>query len=114
MHSGNTLLQINNYGMGLGDSELGLQLFSNYLKICIDDNRLPKIIVFYNAGVKFLGAGSPVIDLLKQVEQKGTSLLACKTCLNHFNIADKQEVGIAGTMMDIITLQAKASKVITL
>ena len=75
---------------------------------------LPKIIVFYNEGVKLICSGSPVIDILKETEKKGVKLLACKTCLNHYKILDKVEVGICGTMMDIITLQAEASKVITL
>ena len=114
MLTGNTLLQVTNYGMGQGDEMLGLQLFENYIKLCLEDNRMPKIVVFYNAGVKLICEGSPVIEILKKAEDSGVKLMACKTCLNHFGIIDKVAVGIKGTMMDIITLQDKASKVITL
>jgi hypothetical protein len=114
MNRTNSLLQINRYGMGQGDEELGLKLISNYFKLCIEDNRLPKIVVFYNGGVKLICQGSPIIEILKQVESLGITLLACKTCLDHFGLLDKMEVGIGGTMMDIITLQANASKIITL
>ena len=40
MQSGNTLLQVTSKGMGQGDEELALQLFSNYIKLSLDDNRL--------------------------------------------------------------------------
>lgn len=110
----NTLLQINAFGMGQGDEALGLILIENYLKLIIQENSLPKIITFYNAGVKLVASGSPVIEQLKVIEQKGVQLLACKTCLNHFGLLNKQAVGMAGTMIDIILLQKEASKVITL
>lgn len=114
MNTENTLLQVNNYGMGQGDEELGLQLFGNYIKLALEDDRLPKIIVFYNSGVKLICTGSPAIEILKEAKTKGIKLFACKTCLNHYELIDKVELGIPGTMMDIITLQAKASKVISL
>ncbi|MBI9069854.1 MAG: DsrE family protein [Salinivirgaceae bacterium] len=41
-------------------------------------------------------------------------LIACKTCLQHFNLTDKIEVGVVGTTMDIVELQKMADKVITL
>ncbi|MBN1182872.1 MAG: DsrE family protein [Bacteroidales bacterium] len=114
MKNQNTLLQINNYGMGHGDESLGLKLIGNYLKLSLEDDRLPKIIVFYNSGVKLLCEGSPVIEILKRTEAADTKLMACKTCLDHYNLTDKIQLGIPCTMMDIITLQAGADKVVTL
>jgi selenium metabolism protein YedF len=110
----NTLIQVNQYGMGQGNDALGLKLMGNYFKLLVEDNHLPRFVVFYNAGVKFLSQGSPVIEELKTVESKGVKLLACKTCLDFFELTDKLEVGVAGTMHDIIALQANADKVITL
>lgn len=107
------LLQINSFGMGEGDKELKIKLLSNYLNVIIQDNRLPGFIVFYNAGVKVLNANSPVKDQLVKLEQKGVKLIACTTCLNHYQI-DEIVVGIKGTMPDIVTLQCNANKVITL
>lgn len=110
----NSLIQITQNGMGAGDDELGQKLIANYLTLISEEKELPRVIVFYNAGVQLICSGSPVIDTLKTIEQKGCKLLACKTCLNHFNLLDKVEVGIAGTMMDIIELQKVADKVINL
>lgn len=110
----NTLLQINNDGMGQGDPELGLILIQNYLRLLIQEETLPAVIAFYNAGVKLVAEGSPVVDELRAMEEKGVKLIACKTCLNHFGIIDKVQVGIKGTMIDIINLQKEAAKVLTL
>lgn len=112
--SKNTLIQITRNGMGEGNVELGIDLIRNYFKLLLDDNRLPKIITFYNGGVLLLSYDSPVLDELKKLEDSGVTLLACKTCIKHFCINDKMSVGIQGTMMDIITLQADADKVINL
>lgn len=108
------LLQLTSNGMGSGDEVLGMQLIENYFKLILQEESLPKVIVFYNGGVKLLTEGSTVIDSLKAIEAKGVQLLACKTCLNHFELQDKQLVGKAGTMLDIIALQNEADKVVNL
>ncbi|RXQ87775.1 hypothetical protein EO244_16135 [Ancylomarina salipaludis] len=114
MNNSNTLVQINKNGMGTGNEELGLILISNYLKLSLTNGQLPKIITFYNAGVQLTCTGSPVLDTLKEMEEAGVKMIICKTCLNFYKLIDKVEVGIQGTMQDIITLQADASKVINL
>lgn len=110
----NTLIQINNQGMGQGDTELGLRLLSNYFKLILDENNLPRFVAFYNAGVKLLTADSPLVEPLKKLEEHGVKILACKTCIDYYQIPMPLPVGIAGTMVDIILLQHEAQKVITL
>jgi len=110
----NTLIQINQYGMGAGDSELGLVLLKNYLTLISEEAELPNVISFYNEGVKLVCSNSPVIEILKTLEQKGVKLVICKTCLNNFQLLDKVETGIISTMMDIIEFQKVADKVINL
>ena len=110
----NILIQINQNGMGLGDEALGLILIKNYLKLINEEANLPRVITFYNAGVKLICKGSPVLEEAKTLADNGVKLVACKTCLNHLGIIDQMEVGIQGTMMDIIELQKVAEKVITL
>ena len=110
----NTLLLLSQYGMGTGDEALGLQLVTNYLNLMNEEAEPPRFVALYNGGVKLICEGSPVIDIMKELEQKGVKLLACKTCLRHFDLLNKMEAGIAGTMMDIVQLQKAADKVITL
>ena len=109
-----TLLQITQNGMGSGDCELGLVLLNNYLTLLSEEQELPRVIVFYNAGVKLISSGSPVVAKFKALEEKGVRLLACKTCLKHFNLLGQLDVGIEGTMIDILELQKVAGKVVNL
>ncbi len=109
----NVLLQLTRYGMGNGNQELAIKLIGNYFRLILEDSRSPSIIVFYNEGVKLLEYQSPVGYYLKNLERSGIKLLACKTCLDYYNI-NEMCAGIKGTMMDIITLQIDAQKIINL
>lgn len=109
-----TLLQINRFGMGEGDQELGIVLIRNYFKLLLQERQFPAVIVFYNSGVKLVAEGSPILDELNAIEAEGVRMLACKTCLNHFGLSESVKAGMAGSMLDIIALQQAASKVITL
>lgn len=108
----NTLLQITKNYLGEGDAELGRLLLENYLRQRNAEERLPAVICFYNSGVKLLIEENDTLEILKEIEAKGVKLLACKTCLDHFGLTDQMKAGIAGTMIDIITLQDNADKVI--
>ena len=110
----NSLIQLTQYGMGGGDEQLSLVLLNNYLRLLNEEEELPRVIVFYNAGVKLICKGSPVLEALNALQERGVRLLACKTCLNHFKLMEQMETGIGGTMMDIIELQKVADKVISL
>lgn len=110
----NTLIQVTNDGMGLGDEALGHQLITNYFGLLSEEATLPRVIVFYNSGVKLLCKNSPALEALKCIEEKGVQLVACKTCLNHFNVINDIKAGKAGTMMDIIELQKVSDKVISI
>ena len=72
------------------------------------------MICFYTEGVKLAVSGSPVLDQLKALEEKGVHLILCGTCLEHYNLTDKVQVGIMGGMTDIIEAQFRASKVISI
>lgn len=110
----NTLIQITQSGMGIGSQELGINLISNYLKLINNEIIPPKFIALYNEGVKLVCEGSPVIEHFNILEKKGVKIIVCTTCLRYYNLFEKIEVGIACTMMDIISLQNVANKVINL
>jgi selenium metabolism protein YedF len=110
----NTLLQVTKDYMGEGDIDLGHMLLKNYFTIRNNDNNLPKIMVFFNSAVKLLVEDSPCLEIFKEIEAKGVKIISCKTCLSHFDILDKVAVGTPGTMVDIISLQDEADKIISL
>jgi peroxiredoxin family protein len=45
--------------------------------------------------------GSDVIDILKQLEEKGVEILSCGTCLDFYNLKDKLSVGRVTNMYEI-------------
>jgi intracellular sulfur oxidation DsrE/DsrF family protein len=109
-----TLIVINNDGMGQADRPLCHMLIRNYLRLLAENDMLPGAIAFYTEGVRLVIDGSPVLDDLRALEQKGVHLLICKTCIDYYQVADQVRVGIVGGMGDIMAAQWKAEKVITL
>lgn len=114
MNTKNTLIQVTKNGMGEGPQNLGLTLIKSYFNILIEENRLPKAIVFYNEGIKLICNESPILESLILMEKKGVIMVGCKTCLNYFELTQSVAVGSIGTMSDIVELQNLAGKVINL
>lgn len=68
-----------------------------------------------NAGVKLVAPGEEqVIEAVKKLEEQGTEVLVCGTCLNFFGIADKLSVGEVSNMYDILERMRESAKTITL
>jgi intracellular sulfur oxidation DsrE/DsrF family protein len=109
-----SIVLITNNGMGKGDQSLQLNLIGKYLELIQLSESLPNAICFYTDGVKLVTAGSPVLEQLRALESKDVRLIVCSTCLGHYKLTDKVQVGIPGGMTDIIEAQMKADKVITL
>ena len=109
-----TIILITREGMGSADVTLQHKLLDTYLKLLMENQSLPAAICFYTEGVKLVVEGSPFLEHLSQIEQKGVRLIICSTCLNYFGISEKVRVGIVGGMSDILEAQSRASKVITL
>lgn len=108
------VLLITRNGMGSAEPALQQKLLKNYLRLLAESGMLPAAICFYTEGVKLVTEGSPVIEELKALEERGVHLIICSTCLNYFGLIDKVQVGIVGGMADIIEAQWRADKVITL
>lgn len=109
-----TVILITNDGMGNAEKPLRVKLLSTYLRLLQDIEPLPAAICFYTDGVKMAVEGSPVIEELKALEERGVHLILCGTCLKYFQLAGKVEVGFQGGMTDIIEAQWRADKLITI
>lgn len=109
-----TLLVFTNDGLGQAPPELSRKLVVSYLRILLENKLLPGAIAFYTRGVFLLAEGSPALELFAQLERAGVRLIACKTCVDAFALADLLRVGVVGGMGDIVAAQAKAAKVVNL
>jgi selenium metabolism protein YedF len=100
--------------MGYGDDELGLKLMVSYLRTLKEMGSDLWRLVFVNNGVKLTIDGSEVLDELKEYEKEGLTILVCGTCLTHFNLLERKQVGETTNMLDIVTAMQLADKVINL
>jgi hypothetical protein len=71
-------------------------------------------LVFVNNGVKLTIDGSDVLKDLNEYEKGGLKILVCGTCLDHFNLLDRKQVGETTNMLDIVTAMQLADKVINI
>ncbi len=108
-----TLLVFTREGLGQAPVELQKQLAVKFLALINDSGMKPGKIVFYTEGVKLVCRGSPVLDMLHELQAKGVELLICQTCLDYFGLSEAVEVGIVGGMPDIIEAMSAAKKVIS-
>jgi len=109
-----TIILITRDGMGSGDAELQHRLIDTYLRLLVENDTPPAAICFYTEGVKLVVEGSPVLERLALLENKGVRLIVCSTCLNYYSLTDKVRAGITGGMGDILEAQVKSGKVISL
>jgi intracellular sulfur oxidation DsrE/DsrF family protein len=55
-----------------------------------------------NGGVLNTVEGSPSIDNLKILQEKGVEILSCGTCLDYYNVKNKLMVGEISNMYTIV------------
>ena len=100
--------------MGFGDDELGLKLMISYIKTLKEMGHELWRLIFVNNGVKLTIKGSEVLPALKDYEKDGLHIMVCGTCLTHFDLLDKKQVGETTNMLDIVTAMQLADKVINI
>ena len=109
-----TILVFTRNGLGHAPEALQQNLAAKFLQLNLQADTLPAKILFYTDGVKLACEGSPVVDTLRALKERGVELILCSTCLDYFGLRDKVQVGIVGGMPDIIEALAQAEKVINL
>lgn len=109
---GSTIL-ITDEHMGRGSDELGKILIKGFIFSLTELSPIPHAVLFLNAGVKLLVEGANTVQDLKTLEQKGTKILACGTCLNYYQLTEKLAVGNVTDMFGISSMINAATRVIT-
>lgn len=100
--------------MGRGDDELGGKLMVNFIKTLKEMGDELWRLVFVNSGVKLTIDGAGTLEDLKAFEANGLTILVCGTCLDHFKLLEKKQVGQTTNMLDIVTAMQLADKVINI
>jgi len=100
--------------LGHGDDTLGAGLLLNFLKTLPEMGEDLWRLVLVNNGVTLSAAGSAAVPALKGIAAGGVTVLVCGTCLEHFKLMDKKEVGETTNMLDIVTSMQLADSVINI
>lgn len=101
--------------VGEGDGELGYNLMKMALYTLSESDVVPTSLLFMNSGVKLVcGDEQQIIDSVSKLEEMGTEVLVCGTCLDFYNLKESLKVGEVSNMYDILGRMQEASKVITL
>lgn len=88
--------------IGRGNDELGAILMKSYIFSLTESRPLPEKLIFLNSGVNLTTTNKEAIENLKKLEQSGTTIISCGTCLDFYNLKDKVAVGSIGNMYDIV------------
>jgi selenium metabolism protein YedF len=100
--------------MGRGDDELGHILVRGFFHTLGEVAPTPDAIIFFNSGVKLVVNGSPVLEDLQALSERGVEILACGTCLGHYELKEQVQVGEISNMYTIAETMLGAGKVIRL
>lgn len=112
--AGNTVFLVSSSEMGRGSEELGKILMKSLMFTVVESDEPPGTMLFINSGVYLTCAGSPVLEHLITLEQRGVKILSCGTCLDYFKLKEKLAVGQITNMYTILEKMNKGDKVISL
>ncbi|WP_077212099.1 sulfurtransferase-like selenium metabolism protein YedF [Bacillus dakarensis] len=93
--------------LGKGEKELGEGILETFFTILKQKEELPAAVFCMNRGVFALTEYSLVSLQLKELEEKGVDILACKTCVDYYELEDKLAVGEISGMAQFIELASK-------
>jgi len=107
------VLVITSATLGEGEPDLGGKLAESFFEVLSDSEHKPARVIFINSGVFLTTEGSPIVESLRRLEESGTEILSCTTCLNYFDRLNKILVGRSGNMKDTVNSVVNHGKVVT-
>jgi len=87
--------------MGSGSDELGKILIKGFLYSLTELPNPPKYVIFFNSGAYLTSEGANTIDDLRKLEEKGSEIMTCGTCINYYGLQEKLAVGKVVNMYEI-------------
>ena len=107
-----TFLYLNSDHMGHGDPVLGQKLMRSFLSELAKSNVQVDIIGCVNSGINLTAEGSPVLESLQILQNRGAMIATCATCLDYHEKREELAIGTIGTMDQTVQVMANADKVI--
>ncbi len=89
--------------LGRGNDELGKVLMRSFFYTLSEAEPVPRELIFVNSGVKLTCEGSPVLQSLEKLCERGVEIYSCGTCLDYLGIKDRLQIGSVTNMYDIVS-----------
>jgi intracellular sulfur oxidation DsrE/DsrF family protein len=103
----NKVILLSSDQLGNGEPELGEGLLETFFTLLKQNDELPVAVFCMNRGVFTLTERSFVSLQLKELEERGLEVLACKTCVDYYELNDKLIAGKISGMAQFIELASK-------
>ena len=98
--------------MGTGDERLGKKLMKAFIYALTSQDEAPEKVICYNTGAFLTTSDPDTIRDLKSLEEAGTTVMTCGTCLDFYGLKERLQVGIVSNMYDIVEAQMSAGLII--
>lgn len=96
------VLTIKSEFLGEGEDELGKVLMKGFLYTITETKPYPQKVVLLNSAVKLSTLNEETVMHLKKLEESGTQIYSCGTCLDYYKLTDQLKVGVIGNMYDVV------------
>ena len=107
------VLMIKSEFLGDGNDELGKVLMKGFLYTVTETKPYPEKVVLLNSAIKLSTINEETVVHLKKLEEAGTKIYSCGTCLNYYDLADQLKVGVIGNMYDVVdSLMSTSDRII--
>lgn len=110
----NSTVFISRNVIGGSDMELGEVLIKAFLSTLVQMPSPPKYISLMNEGIKLALKGTSTCESLQELQKRGSEVLVCGTCSNHFKLTEQVGVGVISNMFDITDSLLSVDKVISI
>ena len=109
---GGRVVVLSSNKMGVGDDKLGEKLMKAFVFALTSQDDVPDKVICYNSGAFLTTEDPDTVRDLKKLEEAGTTVMTCGTCLDFYGIKDRLQVGVVSNMYDIVEAQMQAAAII--
>ena len=91
---------------GTGDAALGESVLETFFVLMKQRDELPAAVFCMNRGVFALTTSSFASVHLAEMADAGVNVLACKTCVDHYDVGSRLKAGEISSMATFVELAA--------
>jgi len=100
--------------IGTGEHELGKTLMKMFLYTASESDSPPSTLIFMNSGVRLVTENEETAAHVKKLEEAGTEVLVCGTCLDYYGLKEILKAGAVSNMYDIQSAMVGATLLVSL